>query len=173
MDPQPYRSAVLADDPAGYWRLGESEWGAATAVVGSPGAYTGGVTLAVEGALPGDPDPAAEFDGTSGEVLLAGPTLRASGTLSGWFRFSGIVALRDNTAGNGWILGLNSGGRLACRGGSGSRQALSTVPIAMLMDGWHHLAVTKAAGVVTCYLDGQPVASIDRVPDVEAVARGT
>ena len=106
VDDQPYRSAALASAPAGYWRLGETEWGPATALAGSPGAYVGGVTLGVDSEVAGDA--AAEFDGTSGEVVLPGPTLRTEGTLSGWFRYSGVVALRDNTAGNGWILGLNS-----------------------------------------------------------------
>jgi concanavalin A-like lectin/glucanase superfamily protein len=170
VDAEPYRSAVVAAGPAGYWRLGETEWRAAAAATGSPGAYTGGVTLGVEGALPGDPDPAAEFDGSSGEVLLPGPTLSDSGTLEGWFKWSGIVALRDNTAGNGWILGLNAGGRLACRAGSATRQAVSTVPVASLTDDWHHLAVTKAGGTVGCYLDGRPVASIDGVPNTASVA---
>ena len=168
VDLQPYRSAVVADQPTGYWRLGETEWGAAVAAIGAPGAYTGGVTLAAEGALAGDPDPAAEFDGTSGEVLLDAAALRATGTLEGWFNWSGIVALRDNTSGNGWILGLNASGRLACRGGSGSRQAVSAVTVASLAGAWHHLAVTKAGGIVSCYLDGQRVASIAGVPDADS-----
>ena len=117
VDPEPYRSAVLRSDPAAYWRLGETEWQTATAASGSPGSYVGGVTLGVAGALPFDAG--AEFDGTSGEVVLPGPALHTTGTLSGWFRHSGIAAFRDNTAGNGSILGLNSSGRLACRADRG------------------------------------------------------
>ena len=169
VDDQPYRSAVLASAPAGYWRLGETEWAPATALAGSPGAYVGGVTLGVDSEVAGDA--AAEFDGTSGEVVLPGPTLRTDGTLSGWFRYSGVVALRDNTAGNGWILGLNSGGFLACRAGAGgAREAKSNVPIAKLADGWHHLALTRSGGTLRCYLDGDSVATATGLTEANAPA---
>ena len=169
VDDQPYRSAALASAPAGYWRLGETEWGPATALAGSPGAYVGGVTLGVDSEVAGDA--AAEFDGTSGEVVLPGPTLRTEGTLSGWFRYSGVVALRDNTAGNGWILGLNSGGFVACRAGAGgAREARSSVPIAKLADGWHHLALTRSDGTLRCYLDGDSVATATGLTEANAPA---
>ena len=169
VDDQPYRSAVLASAPAGYWRLGETEWAPATALAGSPGAYVGGVTLGVDSEVAGDA--AAEFDGTSGEVVLSGPTVRTEGTLSGWFRYSGVVALRDNTAGNGWILGLNSGGNLACRAGAGgAREAKSNVPIAKLADGWHHLALTRSGGTLRCYLDGTEVAMATGLTEANAPA---
>ena len=164
-DARPYRTTVLAQPGlTGYWRLGETQWGPAAAESGADGAYTGGVTLGVAGAFARDPDPAAEFDGVSGEALLPGPVLRESGTLEGWFHWTGgIAALRDHTSGNGWILGLRgSGGMLACRAGVAARTATSsTVSVDGLAGSWHHLAMTKDGLTVTCYLDGKPVASRD------------
>ena len=172
-DARPYRTTVLAHpEPRGYWRLGETQWGPAAAASGADGAYTGGVTLGVTGALAGDPDPAAEFDGVSGEALLPGPVLRESGTLEGWFDWTGgIAALRDHTSGNGWILGLRAGnGRLACRA-AGRTATSTTESVADLAGKWHHLAMTKDGATVTCYLDGRPVASIGGAPnDVDSVA---
>src|SRR5215831_14920886 len=63
-----YSSAVLADHPVAYYRLGETS--GTTAVDssgnGSNGTYVGGVALGQPGALlPGDTDPAAGFNGSS------------------------------------------------------------------------------------------------------------
>jgi large repetitive protein len=63
----PYRAAVLSDSPLGYWRLGEAV-GSTTCHDetgnGHDGTVMGGVTFGVPGALPHDPNPAAQFDGT-------------------------------------------------------------------------------------------------------------
>jgi hypothetical protein len=154
VDVEPYRSAV-AGHPAllGYWRLGEISWGPAFAAAGGPdGFYTGGVTLAAGGALDGSSDPSAEFDGSSGEVVVDGAGFQGDGTLEGWFDWTGVAALRDNTDANGWILGLNSGGWLACR--VGATTVRTTKRIADLSAGWHHLAMTRSGRDVACYLDG-------------------
>ena len=73
-----YQADIVAPGPIGYWRLDESSgttaydfWG------GNDGAYNN-VTLGAQGALAGDPDTAATFDGTSSYVAIP-----ASGTLTG------------------------------------------------------------------------------------------
>src|SRR5204863_6937374 len=60
-----YPAAVLADQPAGYWRLGEAAGTTATDASGNhlDGTYQGNVTLGVPGALVGDTDSAADFAG--------------------------------------------------------------------------------------------------------------
>lgn len=67
-----YAAAVLADAPAGYWRLGEPSGTVAVDASGNgrTGTYAGGVTLAQPGALVGDPNTAALFNGTSGHVTI-------------------------------------------------------------------------------------------------------
>lgn len=59
-----YRETVMADAPLGYWRLGDVGNVAKDETGQNPGMYTGTVTHA-KGALAGDGDGAAVFDGTS------------------------------------------------------------------------------------------------------------
>src|SRR5262245_40302506 len=97
-----YADAVrLGPDLRAYWRLGESGSEAPT--------LAGGVELGARGALSGDPDTAARFDGLDddlqGNVPLAG-----AGTLEGWFFWEAGVALaRDSTGAGGWILAFDNG----------------------------------------------------------------
>ena len=67
----------------GYWRLGEPAGATAIDELGArPGAYAAqGVTLGRPGALPADPNTAAAFDGTAGEMTATTPLLTTSGTL--------------------------------------------------------------------------------------------
>jgi hypothetical protein len=76
----PYADAVLTDSPIGYWRLGETSGNVAadSSPNGLAGTYTGGVTLGVGGAINGDPNTAARFDGTNDLVSMGDP---ASGRL--------------------------------------------------------------------------------------------
>src|SRR5262249_37607737 len=66
-----YSAVILADNPLGYWRLGESKTSmpAEDATTnGNDGTYVGEVTLGHPGAIVGDPDTAALFDGATGFV---------------------------------------------------------------------------------------------------------
>ena len=58
---------MLADNPLGYWRLGETSGTTAADSSGHDrnGAYLNGVTLGIPGALSGDPNTAASFDGVN------------------------------------------------------------------------------------------------------------
>ena len=75
------RNPVLADQPAGYWRLGESA--GATAAADAAGTNTGtytGVTLDAPGAVPGDS--AASFSGPSVVSIPASSALNLSSAVS-------------------------------------------------------------------------------------------
>ena len=64
-----YKDAVLADGPAGYWRLGETSGTTAVeGMRGDHGTYTNGPTLNQAGALNGDTDPSVSFDGVDDYV---------------------------------------------------------------------------------------------------------
>lgn len=71
-----YKSVVLADNPVGYWRLDESVPPGNTATnLGSLGAaanglYGQGVTGGASGAIAGDSDTAASFNGVSGHIQV-------------------------------------------------------------------------------------------------------
>ncbi len=59
---KPYAEIILADQPTGYWRLGESTGDLAKDSAGAnDGAYLNGVTLGRSGALVGDANKAAGF----------------------------------------------------------------------------------------------------------------
>jgi hypothetical protein len=84
-----YKSAVLADSPVGYWRLGESSGTTAadSSSGGNAGTYTS-VTLGTTGATAGDPDTAAAFNGTSSYVSVPDSTSLRPATFSveGWVK---------------------------------------------------------------------------------------
>jgi Concanavalin A-like lectin/glucanases superfamily len=68
-----YRAAVVADNPVGYWRLGDPAGSTTCHAVpgyGTDGTVIGGVTFGVPGALKGDPNTAAQFDGVTGTIDL-------------------------------------------------------------------------------------------------------
>src|SRR3954463_8284562 len=69
-----YPDVVRAGAPVSYWRLGETSGTVAAdqQAPSNPGTYLGGVGLGAPGALVGDPDRAAAFDGIDDEVRLDG-----------------------------------------------------------------------------------------------------
>ncbi len=85
----PYPTAVLADSPVLYYRLGDPS-GSTVAVDssgnGHNGVYAGGVTLGEPGALAGDPDTSAAFDGSTGIVDSGTNVISTSSTIEAWIR---------------------------------------------------------------------------------------
>ncbi len=100
-----YRAAVLADSPAGYWRLDETNITVSAKDLsghGRDGTYSAGVSFGVAGAIAGDT--AARFDGVMSLVDL-GPIFRFDGTVSytleAWVR-------PEASATYGTVLGRNA-----------------------------------------------------------------
>lgn len=84
-----YALTILADQPVGYWRLGEPSGLVARDLSGhgNDGSYQGGVTLGRAGALVGDPDTATALDGTTGFVRIpysASLNVLGVATAEGW-----------------------------------------------------------------------------------------
>src|SRR5262249_25254455 len=90
-----YSNVIIADTPIGYLRLGESSTTPIAAdSSGNPpnpsnGFYTRGVTSGVTGAITGEPDTAASFDGTSAFLVIPNGSnglfdLRSGFTLEAW-----------------------------------------------------------------------------------------
>jgi PKD repeat protein len=170
--PSAYRAEVMGTGGlAGYWRLGELGGATAADETGAfSGSYQGAYRLGEAGALAGDPDYAAGFDGTSGEMTAAGPSLASSrGSVEGWFDWrSGVAVMRDDTSvsGVGWIVALDSSGRLFYRlGGTNFNTGRTT---ASVRGAWHHVVVTSDGAHVAFYLDGVQIhranAAITRPP---------
>lgn len=99
-----YEQTVLNDNPSIYLRLGRDDIGGTVAhdrsSGGNNGTYVGGVTLNQSGALTGDPDTAALFDGSTGYVntgLTTNPATAAAGggiTVELWAKPASVAASR-------------------------------------------------------------------------------
>jgi hypothetical protein len=115
-----YSSVILADNPQGYWRLGEAP-GSTTALDSSPfgrnGTYMGGVTLGVAGAIVADPNTAARFNGSTGYVNIAGAPFNYANnfSLEAWVINNNTAVGRifsNRTATGGYGFGILPGGQL-------------------------------------------------------------
>lgn len=86
----PYPSVVMSDQPAAYYRLGETSGTVATDETGHhTGTYQGGVMVGVPGALAGSSNPAILLDGTSGFVSIGNTldfTAGAPFSLEAWVK---------------------------------------------------------------------------------------
>lgn len=112
-----YRAAVMADEPLGYWRLGEKSGTVAKDEVGQhDGTYTGDVVLGV-GTAAADGDTAVTFDGKTAHVVVGdalGFTGKASFSVEAWINVPQaertlryVVSKFSQDAGAGWYVSEN------------------------------------------------------------------
>jgi Concanavalin A-like lectin/glucanases superfamily len=151
---QDYPSTVLGTPGlTAYWRLDDPSGTVAADAKGqAAGAYLGGPALGAPGAV--EPGSSVRFDGADDEMQAS--ATGTVGTVEGWFLWeAGVALMRDATGGGGWIVAFDSGGRLAYR--VGGTTFTTSVATANVRGGWHHLALTVAAGTTTLYLDGTAV----------------
>lgn len=162
---QTYAETVLADDPAGYWRKGEAP-GSTTLVDSSGnaknGVYLNGVTLGVPGALAGDPDTAASYDGVndSGRVPDSSSLdVGASLTAEGWIKRSSTTKshqmfLKGSNGLQLVVMGAGSGNQVFLRKANVTTLARSQGGVPA--DGeFHHIAATvDGPGSARIYIDG-------------------
>jgi RHS repeat-associated protein len=171
----PYRDAVVSDQPVGYWRLGESAGATAAgdSAGSNPGSYAAGTTAGQSGALTGDPDTAALFNGTSAGVSVPDATSldferNQAFTMEAWVKTTqstGILVSKVEMSGScackGYEMFVNSG---VLRAHVSALYASSTNSIIIdgtkqINDGrWHHVAVTSVgsstASGITLFVDG-------------------
>jgi PKD repeat protein len=155
-----YSQAVLAQAPSVYWRLGEASGTAAADASGNarPGTYVGGVGLAKPGALTGDANTSALFDGADDDVLR-NPITGVGGTSISadlWLKTAnttkeaGIVSYAVAASADEFQLRDPRALRVYVKG------ARVDTGVALNDGAWHHLAVTwtSAGGAVRVYKDG-------------------
>jgi acid phosphatase type 7 len=152
-----------------YWRLenpggpfGFDQRGRALA------AFERGYVPGQPGALVKEANPAAGFDGVSGEMTALGPEVSRSATIEGWFLWRrGVALMRDDSFLGGWMLAFDREGTLGYR--VADKTYPTSVPIDAVRDGqWHHIALTKRGGRVAYYLDGERIDTGTGAPDETA-----
>jgi RHS repeat-associated protein len=158
-----YRSAVLADAPIGYWRLGDAipSTVAYDETAGHwNGTYTNGPTLGAPGLLTDDPSSAVTFDGTNDIVTtsLTNTTAQLGQySLEAWIKRSGTrttdqVVVGASASISLRILANTAGASVTFWTGSTSVVATSA---ASVTDGVrHHLVGTWDGTTLRIYVDG-------------------
>ncbi|WP_256793606.1 PKD domain-containing protein [Terrabacter sp. Ter38] len=160
-----YGSAVYGSTPDFYWRLNEATGSVARDEMGSTnGNLTGGFTLGVAGAVPGQAgDKSVGLDGVNGNVTAA-TTVTNPTTYSEelWFnttttRGGKLIGMGDQPTGNSggydrhvWML---NDGRL--RFGTWTGQPNTIDSSRPYNDGgWHHMVATQGAAGMKLIVDG-------------------
>jgi hypothetical protein len=182
-----YSSTILADGPIGYWRLGEPQTApSAVEATGSGrnGNYTRSVVSGVQGAIAGDPDTAATFDGLSTAVVIPAvandPYNMQNGfSLEAWVINQGQGTVNPPSSplgrivsrgwpgrfGYGWGILANNGMRFTTFGIKDFDSNITVVP---QDNAWHYVVmVFDSTDTANFFLDG---VQTDAISDVKAVA---
>ena len=164
-----YSAAVLADAPAGYWRMGESTGTTMTDASrnGNNGTYAGTVTLGQPGALAGDRGTAAAFDGrTAGATVASSRSLQVNWiTIELWIKKTtetgyGIYVAKNVAGGGGvgtsWFQVLNNSfsGRLEFRV-TGDYDPVLVSSTALVVNTWYYVVATYDGTVARLYINGK------------------
>jgi Concanavalin A-like lectin/glucanases superfamily len=160
----PYRDAVMADQPVGYWRLAETTGNALDETGNAAGGrYNGGVTRGVPGALTSDPNLAARFDGVDDHVSVPdnGPMdVADTFTYELWFKRGpnqGVTQRLLHKGAGPASLGFGTNNKLVLLPGGTGATATASSATAILDQAWHHVVATKSGAAVRIYLDGVDV----------------
>jgi N-acetylneuraminic acid mutarotase len=159
-----YRSMIKADNPTGYWRLGESAGTTATDSSGNNrhGTYVATPTFNVAGALRGTSNKAITLNGSTQYVDLGSnaalnPT--AATTVEAWFKTTSAATMNIyRWRSSGVDLRIN-GGTLQGVVYNASTSALLNSPRKYNDGKWHHAALTFDGTTVRLYVDAYLVAS--------------
>jgi hypothetical protein len=153
-----------------YWRLGEpSGTSAADELFAHNGVYENGTALGLAGALSGDPDTAAGFDGVDDHVSTGSLGTSVDFTVEGWERITDATNLNNTLYGTsgrvrllprptGFYAGVWLGGTEYFFSGSSA----SNVGI------WVHWALVRSGPTLTLYRNGVQVATRSGLPSATA-----
>lgn len=162
-----YEALVAADRPVGNWRLDEPAGTAALDRSGfdNPGTYGGNLTLGHgAGPLPTEVDPAASFDGISGNVSIPGSaSLNVAGpmTIEAWFypRSSAIAPIVEYN--NGTTLGVHLWNWpnpdeiwINFYDTAGTSHGIQSPAGQISLNQWHHVVATYDGANGSLYING-------------------
>jgi RHS repeat-associated protein len=161
-----YSATVLADNPVGYWRLGESSGTSVADATGHgyTGTYVNSPTLGSPGLLTGDSDTAVVLDGASQRVNLPANVLSSttgSYSVEAWIKTTdsdGYIYSARNAGTDGPTIDLYiSGGLLyALEKDDNGFNPASVAGTQVVNDGAaHYVVLTRSSGgSLRLYLDG-------------------
>jgi hypothetical protein len=153
---------VLADNPLAYWRLGETSGSTAadSSGHGRNGSYVNGVGLGISGALFGDPNTGAGFDGVNDSVQVpddAALRLNASWSIEFWAKqiswknsFPGILGKGAGHTPHGYDIWADPSGALCFE--RNNHQA--STGSAALTSSFGHFAITYDGSNLRWYVNG-------------------
>jgi RHS repeat-associated protein len=154
-----YASEVLADSPAGFWRLSETTGTAAVDAsgFGLTGTYVNSPTLGVAGPIATEsPARAVSFNGTSQKITL--PKFTTPKTVEAWVKLSTntgtlpVLSNRDYWSGSMIFFGVSAGKAFAY---VNSRSPAPLSGTSRIDDGaWHQIAYTWDGSTGKIYVDG-------------------
>ncbi|MFL5782452.1 MAG: LamG-like jellyroll fold domain-containing protein [Thermoleophilaceae bacterium] len=156
----------------GYWRLGEASGTVACDSFGlNPGSYLNGVTLGVTGAIAGDPDTAAGFDGVDDRVALPALPASVDFTVEGWQRIADSSNANDTLYGRYGNLRLmpRPGGYYAGVWLGGTEYRLEASSPANV-GSWVHWALVRSGSTLLLYRNGVEVARRSDLPAAATAA---
>ena len=148
-----FSSAVLADGPTGYWRLGEASGTSATDSSG--GGRTGTYTNVTLGTVGRSGDTAGTFNGTSSIVSFTtlSPTSGAI-TIEAWIKWNGTAQnspIFKNGTTNGIGLWIDPAGKLSViTYGNSDWRTVGVIPA----NTWTHVAFTSDGSTQKTYING-------------------
>ncbi len=158
-----YASFIMADKPISYWRLGETSGEVALDYAGGRnGAYLNGVSLGQPGALVGDNNTAAGFNGdaqTKLEIPYNAALNPTNFSLELWAKITGgsahrsPVTSRDDAPQRGYIIYATPANQWEFWSGTGAGWDTIAGP-AVVNDKWIHLAITYDGVTKRFYTDG-------------------
>lgn len=159
----PYVSAVQSDRPVGYWRLGETS-GATTATDAEqqyPGTYLNSPGLGAPGAVTGDTDTAASFNGTTQTVAVPAQTqLSGNFTVEAWIKPAstpsaiGLVGSRGPSDGSFDIQIVPGGLHTDIGNGTTWLSTSADAPNSLQTGVWSQVAEAVTPTSWTIYVDG-------------------
>jgi hypothetical protein len=174
-----YRDVIMADSPVAYWRLNEASGNFIDQVSSRAAVPTGSPTRQVTGALGGDTDTAAQFNGTTQyaeAAYAAAINPVAPFTVEAWVYLTAVPTASASVLASRspWSSSSRAGleldvlptsAKLSFQWGDGSNTTIYSAasPSGLNLNQWYHVVCTHDGSTGRLYLDGLLVASTNAV----------